>query len=211
MNKFTLIMAVLAMLPLAPVLGAETPPQTEQVIEPQLDRNEIKVPHIDADDFEVGVFGGIYSAEDFGASSVRGLRIAYHVTEDVFFEGTVAETTISDETFRQVLPGGIFENPQEKLRYYNVSVGYNILPGEVFFTKKTAFASAVYLVAGVGSTDFMDEKRLTINAGMGVRLLLKDWLSFHLAMRDHVFETDILGQRKNAHNFELTTGLAVFF
>lgn len=211
MNRIFLLVPILAVMSIGPAFGAETPPQTEQVIEPQLDRNTVKVPHIDADDFEVGVFGGIYNAEDFGSNSVKGLRIAYHVTEDVFFEGTVAETTVSDELFRQILPGGVFEKPEEKLRYYNVSVGYNILPGEVFITKKTAFASAVYLVAGVGSTDFMDEKRLTVNAGMGVRLLLKDWLSFHLAMRDHVFETDILGRRKNAHNLELSTGFAVFF
>lgn len=211
MNRIFLLVPILAVMSIGPAFGAETPPQTEQVIEPQLDRNTVKVPHIDADDFEVGMFGGIYNAEDFGSNSVKGLRIAYHVTEDVFFEGTVAETTVSDELFRQILPGGVFEKPEEKLRYYNVSVGYNILPGEVFITKKTAFASAVYLVAGVGSTDFMDEKRLTVNAGMGVRLLLKDWLSFHLAMRDHVFETDILGRRKNAHNLELSTGFAVFF
>jgi outer membrane beta-barrel protein len=211
MKRLILLMVMLAALPIGPAVGAETPPPTEQVIDPQIDRQSIKVPHIDADDFEVGVFGGIYNAEDFGSNAVKGLRIAYHVTEDVFFEGTLGETTVSDELFRQILPGGIFEKPEEKLRYYNISVGYNILPGEVFITRKTAFASAVYVVAGVGSTDFMDEKRLTVNAGMGVRLLLTEWLSFHLAMRDHVFETDILGRRKNAHNLELTTGLAVFF
>ena len=211
MNRFVFLFAAFWAAPAMAAPDVESPPETAQVIEPQLDRNTITVPHIDADDFEVGVFGGIYSAEDFGSNSVKGLRIAYHVTEDVFFEGTVAETTVSDELFRQILPGGVFENPEETLRYYNVSVGYNILPGEVFLTKSTAFASAVYVVAGVGSTDFMNEKRLTVNAGMGVRLLLKDWLSFHLAMRDHVFETDILGRRKNAHNFELATGLAVFF
>jgi outer membrane beta-barrel protein len=213
MGRISAMVVALLLVPAAipSVSRAETPPVTEQVVEPQIDRRTIKVPHIGSDDFEVGAFAGIYSAEDFGSSTVKGLHIAYHVTEDIFFEGTIAQTKVSDEMFRQVLPGGIFEKPEEDLRYYNISVGYNFFPGEVFIGKKAAFASAVYVVAGVGSTDFMDEKRLTVNAGMGIRLLLMDWLSFHIAMRDHVFETDILGRRKNVNNFELSTGLAVFF
>jgi hypothetical protein len=37
-----------------------------------------------------------------------------------------------------VLPGGIFVNKTEKLSYYNVSAGYNLLPGEVFFGRGMA-------------------------------------------------------------------------
>ncbi len=45
------------------------PPSAEdpgQVIEPEVERREIKEPEIDTEDFEIGLFGGIMSIEDFG-------------------------------------------------------------------------------------------------------------------------------------------------
>jgi len=71
-------------------------PAQEQVIQPQLDRREVKVPHINADDIEVGFYSGILSIENFSSQSVKGLRLAYHVTEDFFIEGVKAKSIISD-------------------------------------------------------------------------------------------------------------------
>ena len=62
------------------------PPSTEppgQVIDPQVERREIKEPKIDREDFEAGGFVGIMSIEDFGTNVVYGVRLAYHVTEGV--------------------------------------------------------------------------------------------------------------------------------
>jgi hypothetical protein len=41
--------------------------------------------------------------------------------------------------------------------------------------------------------------------------LVTDWLSAHLDVRDHVFETDLTGRTKNVHNIEANLGFAVFF
>jgi outer membrane beta-barrel protein len=191
-----------------PLTGGATP---EQVIEPQLQRRTVKVPKIDADDFEIGLYTGIYSAEDFGSSSVQSARLTYHVTEDIFFEAAVGRTQVSDELFRQILPGGVFPQPVEDLTYYSLSIGYNFFPGEVFISRDLAFASAVYVIAGIGNTSFIDEDRSTISFGIGIRLLLTDSFAVHVGMRDHLFESDILGQKKTSHNFELHTGLSFYF
>jgi outer membrane beta-barrel protein len=191
-------------------------PANEQVIVPQVDRRDIKVPHIRSNDIEFGVFAGTYNAENFGSSTVRGLRVGYHVTEDVFFESAYGQTKISDEAFRQILPSGIFPQPKEKLTYYNISVGYNLFPGEVFFGRNTAMVSSVYLIAGIGSTRFInsqlvDERHQTVNAGIGMRVLMADWAALQVDLRDHVFANDILGVRKTTQNFELSGGLTFFF
>lgn len=182
-----------------------------QVIEPEIDRRNIKIPRIKSDDFEFGVYYGVYSAEDFGSSQLTGLRLAYHVTEDIFFEGAYATSTVTDKLFRQILPGGIFLNEEEKLKYYSVSVGYNFLPGELFISKQRAMTSAVYIIGGIGNTNFAQENRATVNFGIGIRMLPTDWLGIHVDMRDNIFKSDILGISKTTNNFELHAGLTVYF
>lgn len=181
------------------------------VIQPEVDRRDVKIPHIDADDIELGAFAGVLSVEDFGSESLSGLRLAYHVTEDFFVEGVYGQSTVSDEQFRALLPAGIFAQPRVDLDYWSVSIGYHFLPGEVFIGKKYAFGSGVYLIAGIGEIEFADISATLFSAGLGVRALPTDWLSVRVEMRDHIFDQDVLGRNKRTHNFEFTFGLSVYF
>ncbi|HTN50708.1 MAG TPA: outer membrane beta-barrel domain-containing protein [Burkholderiaceae bacterium] len=187
------------------------PPPNEQVIEPTVPRREVRVPKIPSNDIILGAYVGTYSSEDFGASLVYGARLGYHITEDFFVEGVYATTKVSDENFRQILPGGIFPNKTETLDYYNLSVGYNILPGEAFLGRKYAFAQALYLIAGIGSTKFLGQSSQTINFGLGYRVFLKDWAAIQVDFRDYMYSLDLLGQSKSTQNLELTAGLTFFF
>src|SRR5262249_33616840 len=94
-------------------------PSNEQVIEPQGSRRVIKLPKFPSNDFEFGAFIGTFATENFGSSMVYGGRLGYHITEDIFVEGTYGRSEISDENFRRILPGGIFTQPKETLTYYN--------------------------------------------------------------------------------------------
>jgi outer membrane beta-barrel protein len=157
------------------------------------------------------VFGGTYATQNFGTSAVGGLRVGYHITEDFFAEAVYAQTKVNDELFRQILPGGIFPTTKETLSYYNLSAGYNVLPGEVFIGSNRAKATAIYLIGGVGSTKVNNQKRQTLNFGLGVRLLLADRWALQVDMRDHMFSLDLLGKRQSTQNLELTGGLTFFF
>ena len=207
-----LLFAAFGALPIAALAQTQNqPPANEQVIVPQVDRREIKLPKFPSNDFEFGVFGGTYASENFGSNAVGGLRVGYHITEDFFVEAAYAQTKLSDEAFRQVLPGGVFPSEQQKLSYYNVSVGYNVLPGEVFVGRNRAYASALYLIAGVGSTKLVEQRRQTVNFGLGLRVFLADWAALQVDLRDHVFSLDLLGKRQSTQNLELTGGLTFFF
>jgi outer membrane beta-barrel protein len=190
---------------------AATPPANEQVIDPKVVRRDVRVPKIPSSDFVFGAFAGTYSTENFGSSTVYGGRLGYHITEDFFVEGTYGETKVSDENFRQVLPGGVFPNLEERLTYYNLSAGYNLLPGEVFFGTRYAKASALYLIAGIGSTKFLEQRKQTVNFGLGLRVFFKDWGAVQVDLRDHVYSLDLLGRRQNTQNIELTAGVTLFF
>jgi outer membrane beta-barrel protein len=195
----------------APAAGAPNQPPNEQVIEPTVPRRDVRVPKIPSRDIIAGAYLGTYSSEDFGASFVYGVRLGYHITEDFFVEAVYGTTSVSDENYRQILPGGVFPEKEETLSYYNLSVGYNILPGEVFFGSRYAMASALYLIAGVGSTKFLEQSKQTINFGLGYRVFLKDWAAIQVDFRDHLYTLDLLGQSKSTQNLELTAGVTFFF
>ena len=193
----------------SPTGGAR--PATEQVIVPQVERREVKRPRFVSNDFALGLYGGTYATQNFGSAAVGGLRLSYHITEDFFVDGSYGRSKVSDEAFRQVLPGGIFVNRSEALTYYGISAGYNLLPGEAFFGRNTAKATQGYILGGVGSTDFAGQKRQTFHLGFGLRLLLGDHFAVQADVRDHIFSLDLLGKRQNTQNLEVTAGLTVFF
>ncbi len=196
--------------------GEEAPPPTAespgQVIDPEVERREIKEPAIDREDFEIGAFVGIMSVEDFGTNVVYGARLAYHITEGFFVEGTVGQTDAGLTSF-EVLSGGarLITDSERTFTYYNLNLGYNILPGEVFIGEGRAYNTNLYLVAGLGPTRFAGDDRFTVNVGAGFRFLLTDSIALHIDFRDHLFDIDLLGEEKTVHNLEGHLGLTVFF
>jgi len=212
MNK-TLPLLLLAFASAGAFAQAQTQsPANEQVVVPQVERRDVPLPRFPSKDIEVGLFAGVYSTENFGASGVYGLRLGYHITEDFFVQANLAQTKVSDENFRQLLPGGgIFPRPEEKLTYYNLTAGWNVLPGEVFIGSNRAKATSLYLLAGIGSTKLAERRNSTLNFGVGMRGLLADRAAVHVELRDHVFTIDLLGPRESTHNLELTAGFSWFF
>lgn len=208
--QYVLIAATLAAAS-ASAIAADPQRPSDQVIVPQVERRDVALPRFPSNDFELGLFVGTYATQNFGASAIAGVRLGYHITEDFFVEGAYAQTKVSDTSFRQILPGGVFPDEREKLSYYNLSVGYDVLPGEIFIGAKRAKPSAFYLIGGVGSTTFDQQRRPTYNLGAGLRVFLGDHAALQVDMRDHIFSLDLLGKRQSTQNVELTGGLTVFF
>ena len=193
----------------------EAPPIAEppdQVIEPEVERRDIREPAIDTENFEVGAFAGIMSIEDFGTDLVYGLRLAYHVTEGLFVEGTLGRSKAGLTSFEQLSGSARLLSDSDRVyTYYNLNLGYNLLPGEGFVGEGRAFNTSLYLIAGLGSTRFAGDDRFTINVGVGYRFLLTDSVALHIDFRDHLFDIDILGAENTVHNLEAHLGATVFF
>lgn len=208
-----MLLALLLAAAPALALAADPPPTpqpaNEQVVVPQVERREVRLPRFPSKDFEIGVFGGVYATQSFGSNGVGGLRLGYHLTEDFFVESAFAQSKVSDKTFRQIFAGQVLED--DKLSYYNLSAGYNVLPGEVFIGSNIAKASSLYLIGGVGSTRFNKQRRQTFNFGLGVRVLFLDRFAVRVDLRDHIFAYDLLGERQSTKNLELTAGISYYF
>jgi outer membrane beta-barrel protein len=184
----------------------------DQIIEPELQRRTPEAPKIDSQNFEIGAYAGMLHIEDFGSNPVYGASLTYHITEDFFVEGDYGRSK-GDETSFEKLSGAaeLLSDSDREYSYYAASVGWNVLPGEVFFGSKRAYNSALYLVGGIGSTEFGGESAFTINFGVGFRLLVNDWLAWHVDVRDYLFDRDLFGESEQSNNVELRTGVSVFF
>ena len=187
----------------------EAPPR---VIEPEVERRKIKVPKIDSQNVELGAVFGALSVEDFGTNPVYGVMAAYHVTEDFFFQAEAGRSTAGKTSF-ETLGGNVqlLTGDERRFKYYNLALGYNFLPGEVFLGRGRAMTSAFYLLGGIGSVDFAGDQKFTVSFGAGYRVLPTDWLAIHVRMQDRVFDSDLLGEAKLTNNLEANIGLTVFF
>ncbi|HEV3179675.1 MAG TPA: outer membrane beta-barrel domain-containing protein [Steroidobacteraceae bacterium] len=198
----------------APAAGEESQDQSAppRVIEPEVARRRITVPKIRSSNIELGATYGVLSIEDFGSHPVYGLVAAYHITEDFFFQGEAGRSRGGRTSF-ETLGGNVqlLTQSERHFTYYDLSLGYNFLPGEAFLGRGIALTSAFYLLGGIGSTDFAGDTKFTVNFGAGYRVVPTDWLAVHITVQDRVFQSSILGTTKLTNNLEARIGTTVFF
>lgn len=202
-------------------LSAEAPdatatgdtPGAVQVIPPEVKPREVTEAAIDSESFEFGVFAGSLTIDNFGSELLYGVNASFHASEDFFLQMNYGMSRAGRTSF-ETLSGdnvNLLSNSDRDYTYYDFLVGYNIFPGEVFMTSKLTFNSAFYLVAGVGNTSFGGEDNFTTTVGTGYRIVLRDWLTWHIDYRDHIFRSDIIESDQTTHNIEFSTGLTLFF
>jgi outer membrane beta-barrel protein len=177
-----------------------------------VERRKITVPKIRSANVELGLDYGAMSIEDFGTNPSYGATLAYHVTEDFFLQAEYGRSKGGKTSF-ETLGGNIqLLTPAERhFTYYDLSFGYNFLPGEAFIGRGYALSSAFYLLGGIGSVDFAGDQKFTVNFGAGYRVLPSDWLAVHITVQDRVYQSDLLGTTKLTNNIEMRIGTTVFF
>lgn len=182
------------------------------VIEPQVVRRKIKVPKIAAKDIEIGASYGEISIESYTAAPVWGITADYHITEDFFFEAAGGRAQAGQTSF-ETLSGNIqlLTNDERQFTYYNLSVGYNFLPGEVFLGRNHVMTSAFYILGGLGGVKFEGNSTFTANFGAGFRVLPTDWLAIRIEAQDLVFKSDFLGTNRLRNNLKAYIGASVYF
>jgi outer membrane beta-barrel protein len=187
----------------------EAPPR---VIEPEVERRTIKVPKIDSENVELGAYFGALSIEDFGTNPVYGATAAYHVSEDFFFQAEIGRST-AGRTSAETLGGNItvLGSDDRRFTYYNLALGYNFLPGEIFLGRGLAMTSTFYLLGGLGAVDFAGDQKATVTFGGGYKVLPTDWLSINITVVDRAFDSDLLGASKVTNNLQAHIGATVFF
>jgi outer membrane beta-barrel protein len=139
---------------------------------------------------------GTIAIEDFGSSMTYGARAAYLFNEDLFAEATVG-TAKAGRTSYEDLSGSVelLTDSERQFTYYDLSVGWNALPGEVFLGGRRAMPSSVYLSLGAGSTRFAGDDHFTIALGAGCDCWPRTGCRCTRRPRP-AFESDLLGEEQ---------------
>ena len=184
-----------------------------KVVEPNVQQRRQQEAKIDSEFFEIGAYTGLISVEDFSSTSVFGFKASFHATEDFFLQANYGRATVGKTSYERLTGENtsILTDEEREFKYYDLLIGYNLFPGETFVTQNLTFNSAFYVVAGAGDTEFAGDHHFTAVLGTGYRIILNDWITWNLDYRDHIFESELLGEEKQTHNLELTSGVTFFF
>lgn len=209
---FLTLIILITLLPTVLRAAEESEENESSLIQPQIERTEFNESIIDSEDFELAAYLGLLSIEDFGTNPVQGIKLAYHVNEDIFAQFDYGFSDAGQTSF-EVLSGGapLLSDEERSLEYYLVNIGFKLLPGEAFVTDSSTFNTTFYVVAGLGSTDFAGDNRFTINFGTGYQILFADAFSLSINVSDLIFNIDVLGEDKVTHNLQYSVALSWFF
>jgi outer membrane beta-barrel protein len=203
---------LIALMSVTAVSAQSDEDEQTNLIEPQIERIDFDESMIDSDDFEIAAYVGYLAVEDFDTDVVVGFKLGYNVSEEFFVQLSYGESDTGETSFEKLSGGApLLSDDERELKYYLMSVGYNLFPGEAFLTDSTTFNTVLYLSAGVGNTEFAGDDRFTTALAVGHRTLFADGFSFDIEMRDLIFEQDLFGEEETTHNIEMTFALNVFF
>ncbi|MGJ8693664.1 MAG: outer membrane beta-barrel domain-containing protein [Thalassotalea sp.] len=184
----------------------------EVIIKPIIDRKEVLDDVLDTENFEIGVQAGLLSIEDFENSQWLSAHISYHITEYFYLKARYGVAEAGQTSFEKLSnTSPLLTDEQRELTYYGLSVGYNLMPGEIFLGKDLAFNSAFSIELGAGTIEFAGDDNFTVNLSTNFRVFLNDWAAWDIGVSDYVFDTTITGETKTTHNLNFTTGFAFYF
>ena len=182
--------------------GEEAP---GQVIDPNVQRPKVGVREIKGEDYEVGAYAGMFLPNRKQTLGIYGLRAAYHKSEKFFVEANYATaSTVGYDEFRSLV--GANDAPDVDYDSFGLSLGYNLLPGDLYVSKNYTLPITVYAIAGIGYASYESNNFTAYSFGGGLKLFPLDWLSARFELRDQIWSNHGLDD-----NIEFTFGLAAFF
>jgi len=204
---------LLAALPCSNSANAAEEEVDRQVqVKADVERRQIFDDLLDSENFEVGLQGGMISIEDFESSGWLGAHIGYHITENFYLKARYGQAKGGETSFEKLVNSApLLTDEQRELTYYGLNIGYNLLPGEIFFSKDLVFNSIFSIELGAGSTEFAGDEQFTVNVTANYRVFINDWVAWDIGMSDYIFDTQVTGESKTTHNLNFVTGISIYF
>lgn len=165
---------------------------------------------IDDERFELGLFTGSLSVEDFGSSGLAGVELGYHLSPRWLIQASYGQSEVDEATFERGDRRFLAEEDRD-FEYFAIVAGYRIFDGRSFFRASNKFNSYIYLLAGPEHVSFADNDEWGLNFGLSYRLVLTDWLTANVDFREHMFERDFIGDEKQTLNTEFRIGFNALF
>lgn len=181
-----------------------------RVIEPDVEGSEARYAAIDNERFELGAYFGMLSVEDFGSEVVSGIELSYHITPAWMLQFNYGEASVDKAAFEIGDRSFLAENDRD-FEYYSLSAAYRLLRGRSFFGSRNKYDSDIYLLAGPERVRFAGDGEWGLGFGVSYRLVLADWVTANVDIREHLVKRTFIGERKQTMNTELRIGFSWLF
>lgn len=182
-----------------------------RIIEPKKDVPVAKSAAIDDEQFELGLFAGFLSIEEFNTNPVWGASLTYHIAPRFIAQINYGFSEIDRSNTEADAGEGINFVSTRDVEYYNILAGYRLLRGRSFIGKQQKYNSDLYLLLGVGSLELSDNSNSSIVFGTSYRTVLTDELTFNIDFRGHLADLEFANTETSSFNTELSFGLNFLF
>ena len=219
LNKMSLLWSILVILGFTSDVWCQNSDENEapavRVVEPDKKTDSARAAIMDTERYELGVYTGFLSVEDFNTNPVIGLSFVYHIDPKWFAQFNYGTSRVSRNSFEDAFVGeddpGYLADSDRDFTYMTIAGAYQILHGRSYFRESGKYNSGFYLLGGLGNVEFAGHSGTSIVVGASYRIVRTDWLLIHFDYRNHIFDREFLGENKQTFNNELVVGFNYFF
>lgn len=180
-----------------------------KIIEPNKSAPQLHAAAIDTEKFELGVYTGLISIEDFNTNVVTGIAFNYHFSNRFIAQASYGKTEVDQAAFEKVANGKFLSDYD--FTYVDLVLGYKLLDGRSFFGKRHKYNSALYLLGGAADVSFANNNETGLVLGTSYRSVITDWLTMNIDIRNTTIDMELNGVSRKTNNTELNVGLNALF
>ncbi len=175
-------------------------------------RTKTDISNINNEVFELGLFAGVINIEDFGSEFAPGISATFRASEDFFIQYNYLQASVGLSSYEQGTGVNYFTGGDRDFVHYDLLVGYNLFQGEFFPSPPKASLSTLYLVAGVGDTEFGGESKITYTVGVGYQVALTRRFAIHFDFRDYIYKSTVIStDERQVQTTQISSGLKFAF
>lgn len=180
-------------------------------IEPKKKVTKVNSAKIDTERFEVGVYGGFLSIEDFDSNALVGIDGSYHINAHFLVNIAYAKSDGARASFEEQEGGDFIQDRDEGFTYLSVGGSYNLFKGRSFIGAKRKYDSYLSIDGALENVTFAGESNIGFALGATYKTVLTDWLTSNLRFKNHIVQREFLGTSQLTQNLELSLGFNVLF
>ncbi|MGQ9427016.1 outer membrane beta-barrel domain-containing protein [Gilvimarinus sp. F26214L] len=208
--SFHIVATLLGLAAAGSVLAQEQGNESQvRILEPEPPRG-VKLAAIDDERFELGLYAGTLSVEDFGTDAMAGIELSYHLLPDWMVQVNYGKASVDRAAF-ETSQRQFLASDDRDFESIAVTGAYRIVNGRSFFGSSNRFNSDIYVMLGPDRVSFAGNDEWGWTFGLSYRLVFTDWMTANVDFREHLFERDFLGDNKQTLNTEFRIGINALF
>ena len=182
-------------------------------ITPEKKAPKVNSAKIDTERFELGVYAGFLSIENFDVNSLIGLQGTFHINSRLMANVYYGQSDSARARFEREVgdDSNFIADREDGFRYVAAGISYNVLNARSFSGSKRKYDSYISIDTAIESVDFAGESNIGLMIGTTYKTVVTDWFTVNINLKDHIVEREFLGESNLTQNLELSVGLNFLF